>query len=616
MMRARTRMPRASRRFLITALLACTCVLTLVMGSEAASATLPTATVTVTAPAQVLTGATAALSAAITNPATPGEVVYLDLYNGSAWTPAGSVTAGSSSTAALGVGQGAPGTYYYRLRIAATGAHAESDSAVFGIKVVNPPIPGITVSAPAQTTTDATATITASLTSVPAGETVYLDRLSGTTAVAQTSARVTAGSTAVFAVQQTATGTYAYRVRVLATGTHQAATGSWFTITVGLPTPVLTITGPAQIPPGAAATLQVTISQASVGNEIVELEQATGSTWTAVSSTTTASDGTAALRVTQALPGQYTYRVRLAATTLHNAGTSASFGMQVTADATAPGATSAPPAPTTCGGAAPVKPDGRSWVCTYDDEFNGTTLDRRYWVPQVSATSGFYTGTTSNPACVIDDPQTIAVTGGDLQLNAKVLDTPIACGTATTRLVSGMVMQNGTFSQTYGKYEIRAELPAWTGKGLQETFWLWPNDVLKYGGKYPSAGEIDLAEFYSNVSAVTVPTMHYLFDPSTMNLKTGTNVFSAQNCLVNVGAFNTYGLEWSPGQLKVFVNDKLCLTDNYVASNATAANPYAPFDSPFFLSLTQGFGTTGNEFDPDQGPKLSTTLVDYVRVWA
>ena len=36
------------------------------------------------------------------------------------------------------------------------------------------------------------------------------------------------------------------------------------------------------------------------------------------------------------------------------------------------------------------------------------------------------------------------------------------------------------------------------GKGLQQTFWLWPDDQFKYGTFHPSSGEIDFAEFYSN----------------------------------------------------------------------------------------------------------------------
>ena len=607
--RALHRRPRRSPR--VVAVVAA-CVLALAVGTGVVSAAPPAPTFTVTAPGQVLTGAPATIRATIASPAVPGERIALGQYEGSTWKQVAVATAASNSTVSFTVTKNAPATYYYVLQVAATSAHAAAVSQRITIVVTAPPTPTVSVSAPAQATTVSTASVTATVKPAQVGETAYLERLSGGTAVGLTSTKVAQNGTAAFAVRQTVAASYTYRVRVAATSNHLAGTSSWFTIKVVLPTPSISLTGPSQVAPGAEAAIKATVSQPA-GSEIVSLEQATGSTWTTVSSATLAGDGTAALRVVQARAGSYVYRARLSATTQHYAGTSPTVTVKVGGTAAA---AVARPVPAECGGSAPLRADGRPWVCTYADEFNGTSLDRRYWVPQVSATSGFYTGTEDSPACVVDDPATIGVAGGNLRLSAKVLDAPLGCGTARTRKVSGMVMHYGTFSQTYGKYEIRAQLPDWTGKGLQETFWLWPNDVFKYGRDHPSSGEIDLAEFYSNQSALDIPVTHYLFDPKTVNPSTGTNVHTAHNCRINPGTFNTYGLEWRPGQLKILLNGGVCLINNYVASNAPTSNPYAPFDSPFFLALTQLFGTTGNEFDLDRGPKLSTTLVDYVRIWA
>jgi beta-glucanase (GH16 family) len=268
-----------------------------------------------------------------------------------------------------------------------------------------------------------------------------------------------------------------------------------------------------------------------------------------------------------------------------------------------------------CGGQDLRRPDGTPWVCTYDDEFDGSSLDTRYWIPQVSATSGLFTGTTDQPACFINDPSTIDEHDGDLDLNADSLDAPVSCGSKSSSLVSGMVAHTGTFEQTYGRFEVRARLPAWTGSGLQETFWLWPDDQLKYGLFHPSSGEIDFSEFYSDYSTLDIPVVHYLFDPSTISYATNTNIYTSYTCTIPVGKYNTYALEWYPGRIVVSINGKVCITDDYIATNAPAGSPYAPFDSPFFLALTQAFGTTGNVFDATQGPKTSTTSVDYVRVW-
>jgi hypothetical protein len=64
--------------------------------------------------------------------------------------------------------------------------------------------------------------------------------------------------------------------------------------------------------------------------------------------------------------------------------------------------------------------------------------------------------------------------------------------------------------------------------------------------------------------------------------------------------------------MSVAVNGVTCLVDNYVPNNGLVAP--APFNMPFFLVLTQGFGSGGDA--PYSGTPLpATTQVDYVRVW-
>ena len=53
-----------------------------------------------------------------------------------------------------------------------------------------------------------------------------------------------------------------------------------------------------------------------------------------------------------------------------------------------------------------------SWQCTFDDEFNGTSLDPSHWAPQLSATSGYTTGSAAAAPCYVNTPSTISVSGG------------------------------------------------------------------------------------------------------------------------------------------------------------------------------------------------------------
>jgi beta-glucanase (GH16 family) len=281
--------------------------------------------------------------------------------------------------------------------------------------------------------------------------------------------------------------------------------------------------------------------------------------------------------------------------------------VSASAGVTAPGAGAivgaADDAPT-CGGVGPLGIDG-SWTCTFDDEFSGTSLDTTKWVPQVTATSGYTSGAT---ACFVNNPANISVSGGYLHLTALRTASPFTCddpyGNFTTQETSGMVSTYGLFSQTYGAFEVNAELPASVIEGLQETFWLYPQH-LTYG-PWPASGEIDFAEFYSEYPVLDVPYIHYN--------KAGTDPnVTAYDCVMIPGSFNTYGVEWSPGTINVYDNGNLCLSDTY--NPAAPLSSPAPFNQPFFIALTQALGVNTNNYTPALTQLPATTLVKYVRAW-
>jgi beta-glucanase (GH16 family) len=269
-----------------------------------------------------------------------------------------------------------------------------------------------------------------------------------------------------------------------------------------------------------------------------------------------------------------------------------------------------------CGGELlPSKPSGGKWTCSFDDEFDSTTgdasaLNTSVWTPQVSATSGYITGQYPYWVCYVDSPNNISVSGGALHLTVRKETTPVNCGGYPANYTGGMVSSIYSFSQTYGRFEVRAELPATTAAGLQETLWLWPVNSSLYGS-WPGSGEVDFSEFYSEYSNLDIPVIHYDDDPSTTNYSTNTNV-ATNYCQINNSQYNDYAVTWSPGSFTVTINGKTCLTDNYVPSNV--ASP-APFNQPFFIALTQALGVGTNEYNPSTTPLPATTSIDYVRVW-
>ena len=279
-------------------------------------------------------------------------------------------------------------------------------------------------------------------------------------------------------------------------------------------------------------------------------------------------------------------------------------------------ATTTPAAPS-CG-ATVYRTNGTAWQCTFDDEFNGTTLDTSKWFVQTTAASGFHSGAE----CFLNDPNNISVANGTLNLTVR-RTAPFTCKTPyggyATQYTSGTVNTLNRFAQTYGRFEVRAQLPATTVAGLQETLWLWPSNPYKYG-LWPASGEIDFGEFYSQYAGWNIPYLHYNVLQSTVSWLTNTNVYTAfpapynqpgMNCRINQSGFNTYTLTWSPGQLVIQVNGANCIVNNYSAFGLSGA---APFDQPFFVALTQALGI-GSNAPTAATPLPATTRVDYVRVW-
>jgi beta-glucanase (GH16 family) len=273
----------------------------------------------------------------------------------------------------------------------------------------------------------------------------------------------------------------------------------------------------------------------------------------------------------------------------------------------------------TCGGEVPpAKPGGGAWVCTFDDEFDASTgdadaLNRSWWMPQVTNGSGFTAGAFLENVCYLDSPQTIAVADGALHLTVRKEPTPTRCGELTSDYEGGMVTTDQKFSQTYGRFEVRAQLPPANARGLQETLWLYPVNSTMFGN-WPGSGEVDFSEFYGDQPSLDVPTIHYKFASSTIDASTATNTATSTTCHIDVGQYNDYAVVWSPGNFTITINGQLCLVDNYVPDGGLTSP--APFNQPFFIALTQALGTGVNAVDPLAPPALpATTSIDYVRVW-
>lgn len=266
-------------------------------------------------------------------------------------------------------------------------------------------------------------------------------------------------------------------------------------------------------------------------------------------------------------------------------------------------ATSAP----TCGGERLAKPTGGLWRCTFEEEFRGTRLDRSQWVVETTAAHGFRSG----EGCVVDSPSTIGVSDGLLRLTVRDAGRPFTChspkGTFTTRYRSASVYSR-TFSQEYGRFEVRAKFGQGRGRaGSQGALWLYP---VRMSPLAAAAGptEIDIAEAYSNYPNLVIPNVHgYTALPAVPFVPA-----LSRNCTVrnHGGGFHTYAVEWTRGSITFEYDGRVCtrlVSPPGIPQGLRGGNPFR-----VVLSQLTGVGRNA----PAARSILPATLaVDYVRVW-
>jgi len=99
--------------------------------------------------------------------------------------------------------------------------------------------------------------------------------------------------------------------------------------------------------------------------------------------------------------------------------------------------------------------------------------------------------------------------------------------------ISGMISSQPSFSQTYGYFEMRAELPG--GKGLWPAFWLLPADQ-----SWPP--EIDILESVGDPSHV-YSTVHSTLQPAI-----------GIEAHVSANAFHTYAVSWDRRRIVWYID--------------------------------------------------------------
>jgi len=235
------------------------------------------------------------------------------------------------------------------------------------------------------------------------------------------------------------------------------------------------------------------------------------------------------------------------------------------------------------------------WTQTWGDEFNGSQLDTTKWDP-------IWWNTPFNNERQAYRPDRATVSGGNLVLTAD--DTP----NGGKQYTSGKV--ESTYTQQYGRWEVRANLPG--TQGTWPAIWLLP-DTNIYG--WPTQGEIDILENRGHQPNLVSSAFHYgpnvqghqyTFDEETYSGPTAGNYHND---------FHIYAVEWDANELKFFVDDVNyhTITDNQLGG--FLSNQTAPMETVLNLAVGGDF-LGGQQYQPNSSSAWpQEMLIDYVRIF-
>ncbi|OUM63831.1 glycoside hydrolase family 16 protein [Piromyces sp. E2] len=289
-----------------------------------------------------------------------------------------------------------------------------------------------------------------------------------------------------------------------------------------------------------------------------------------------------------------------------------------------------PPQNTNTNTSANSNSDIAGYKLVFSDEFEGSSLDRSKWTPEVNC----WGGGNNEKQCYVDHPETIFVKDGQLHLKAIykgsyqlngndkcTLNNEDSCSWSQP-IISGRInSKSNNLAWKYCKVRVRAQLPA--GPFLWPAIWMLPQDDVY--GTWAASGEIDIMEARGQDPSKVSHAIHY-------GGQWPNNIYSDKlvDGIQGQSGFHVYGLDWNEDSLVFTVDEKTTYTVDLNRSfySGKGDNPYTgnrqPFDQKFHLlfNLAVGGGffpeNQYGAFDPAAHSRQWTRpelIIDYVRVY-
>jgi beta-glucanase (GH16 family) len=245
------------------------------------------------------------------------------------------------------------------------------------------------------------------------------------------------------------------------------------------------------------------------------------------------------------------------------------------------------------------------WKLVWADEFDGDAVDPAKWDFDIG--NGFFDYQTHTwiPGWGNEELQyytdrhpNVSVRDSVLTISA-VKESLHGCGYTSARLKTRKKDGTPLFAKRYGRFEFRAKVPH--GKGLWPALWMLPLHE-KYGG-WAASGEIDVMEIVGEVPTQVLGSIHFGSGFPKRELVTHTHTLDNQS---TVADWHVYAVEWTPGEIKWFVDDQHWASQSFWWSSSrrdakgglpprteSDINPWpSPFDQEFYIVMNVAVGET------------------------
>ncbi|HZL21474.1 MAG TPA: glycoside hydrolase family 16 protein, partial [Polyangia bacterium] len=249
------------------------------------------------------------------------------------------------------------------------------------------------------------------------------------------------------------------------------------------------------------------------------------------------------------------------------------------------------------------------WVLTWSDEFNGSdgsAVDSTKWVYDTggggwgNSELEYYTSGTAN---AVQQSGNLVITATTAGASSYTCSYP---SNGPCHYTSARLKTLGKFSQQYGRFEARIQIPE--GQGIWPAFWMMGDNINT--ASWPSCGEIDVMENIGKEPTINHGSMHMPGSGSTSDDQL-TGMYTLPGGAKLGDAFHTYAIEWTSSQVAFYVDDMLYETQ----TKAGATGRTWEFDHPFFILLNVAMGGTWPG-SPDSTTVLPQAMkVDWVRVY-